>query len=145
MAAASSSGRVPQGEVIMEVGFTAHKTKPSSQTAARTSGVGILHTHLTPDKLENAAVELERRRITRDEAAKAARAMEALEVKAPDAVNGADVDLIVGGRCSLTAGQGARRGQGDGGAGAAGEQGGRCGGTGGVGHGVDIQHALYIH
>jgi hypothetical protein len=49
------------------------------------------------DKLENAVVELERRRITRDEAAKAARAMEALEVKeAPAAVSATDAEYIVG-------------------------------------------------
>lgn len=50
--------------------------------------------------MEDAVVGLERRRITRDEARKAARAMEALEVKktpAP-AVNDAHVKLIVSGR-----------------------------------------------
>lgn len=49
--------------------------------------------------MENAVVELERRRITRDEARKAARAMEALEVKkAPEAAQDeAHVKLIVSG------------------------------------------------
>lgn len=60
-----------------------------------TSRVGKAGVRLMPDKLENAAVELERRRLTRDEAAKAARAVEALDVKAPEPVKGADVDVIV--------------------------------------------------
>lgn len=50
---------------------------------------------LTADKMENAVVELERRRLTRNEALKAARAMEALDVKKPAAVNDAHVKLIV--------------------------------------------------
>ncbi len=44
--------------------------------------------------MENAVVELERRRINRDEARKAAKAMEALDVKKPD-VNAEHVQLLV--------------------------------------------------
>jgi NACalpha-BTF3-like transcription factor len=51
-------------------------------------GVYIKH------KMENAVVELERRRINRDEARKAAKAMEALDVKKPD-VNAEHVQLLV--------------------------------------------------
>lgn len=40
-------------------------------------------------------LDLERRRITRDEAAKASRAMEALEVKPAGAVKADDANLIV--------------------------------------------------
>lgn len=72
----------------------------SSPTVASTSSV-CLRAYQTapltffPDQLENSVVALERRRLTRDEAAKASRAMEALEVKAPAPVNAADADLIV--------------------------------------------------
>ncbi|RSH81674.1 uncharacterized protein EHS24_007857 [Apiotrichum porosum] len=76
MASSSSvpGSRVPQGEVIMDFAD---------------GGQYIKH------QLENSVVALERRRLTRDEAAKASRAMEALEVKAPAPVNAADADLIV--------------------------------------------------
>lgn len=46
------------------------------------------------DKLENAVVELERKKITREEGQKAAKAMEALNVNQPQA-KAEDVDLIV--------------------------------------------------
>ncbi|BEI79679.1 hypothetical protein CcaverHIS002_0102080 [Cutaneotrichosporon cavernicola] len=51
-------------------------------------GVYIKH------KMEDAVVELERRRITRDEARKAAKAMDALDVKKP-VVNAEHVQLLV--------------------------------------------------
>ncbi|WOO83216.1 uncharacterized protein LOC62_05G006739 [Vanrija pseudolonga] len=70
----SSQGRVPQGEVVMDFADGGQYIK---------------------SKLEHSVVELERRRITLDEAAKAARALEALEVKAPAAVKAEDVTLIV--------------------------------------------------
>ncbi|KAL1405798.1 hypothetical protein Q8F55_007475 [Vanrija albida] len=70
----STQPRVPQGEIVMDFADGGQYIK---------------------NKLENSVVELERRRITLDEAAKAARALEALEVKAPDAVKAEDVALLV--------------------------------------------------
>ncbi|BEJ10750.1 hypothetical protein CspHIS471_0101720 [Cutaneotrichosporon sp. HIS471] len=49
---------------------------------------------LSSYKMEDAVVELERRRITRDEARKAAKAMDALDVKKP-VVNAEHVQLLV--------------------------------------------------
>lgn len=48
-----------------------------------------------PDKLEDSALNLERRKIKREEGAKAAKALESLDVKPAEEVKGADVDLIV--------------------------------------------------
>lgn len=60
------------------------------------------HLHLSkveadwnPDKLEDSALNLERRKIKREEGAKAAKALESLDVKPAEEVKGADVDLIV--------------------------------------------------
>lgn len=82
----------------------------SSPMADLTSKVGIHHVSiLTVDKLEDAALDLERRRITRTEEIKASKAMEALEVKQPEPVKSEDVELIVSdqkvgsGRCHLSA------------------------------------------
>ncbi|WWC63540.1 uncharacterized protein I303_106143 [Kwoniella dejecticola CBS 10117] len=83
MAASSSSGRIPQGEVIMDFAD---------------GGQYIKH------KLENAVLEVERRKITKEEGIKAQKAMEALDVKpngsasagaAGGSVKAEDVDLIV--------------------------------------------------
>ncbi|WWC90471.1 uncharacterized protein L201_005407 [Kwoniella dendrophila CBS 6074] len=80
MAASSSSGRIPQGEVIMDFAD---------------GGQYIKH------KLENAVLEVERRKITKEEGIKAQKAMEALDVKPNGAAGGADgvksedVDFIV--------------------------------------------------
>ncbi|WVQ95184.1 hypothetical protein IAU59_002278 [Kwoniella sp. CBS 9459] len=81
MAASSSSGRVPQGEVIMDFADGGSYIK---------------------NKLEDAVLGLERRRITKEEGSKAQKAMQALDVntsgaatdgKAP--VKSEDVDYIV--------------------------------------------------
>ncbi|KAK4686603.1 hypothetical protein P7C73_g3525, partial [Tremellales sp. Uapishka_1] len=72
-AIASSSGRIPQGEVIMDFAD---------------GGSYIKH------KLENAVVELERRRLTKEEGLKASKAMEALSV-VPSAAKAEDVEFIV--------------------------------------------------
>ncbi|OCF35744.1 hypothetical protein I316_02234 [Kwoniella heveanensis BCC8398] len=84
MAASSSSGRVPQGEVIMDFADGGQYIK---------------------NKLEDAVLSLERRRITKEEGAKAQKAMQALDVNksggagvgsdggAP--VKAEDVDFIV--------------------------------------------------
>ncbi|WVQ68499.1 uncharacterized protein L199_006707 [Kwoniella botswanensis] len=80
MAASSSSGRIPQGEVIMDFAD---------------GGQYIKH------KLENAVLEVERRKITKEEGIKAQKAMEALDVKpngvgaGADGVKSEDVDFIV--------------------------------------------------
>lgn len=55
-----------------------------------------------PDKLEDSALNLERRKIKREEGAKAAKALESLDVKPVEEVNAADVDLIVS-RCTISA------------------------------------------
>lgn len=47
------------------------------------------------DRLEDSALNLERRKIKREEGAKAAKALESLDVKPAEEVKGADVDLIV--------------------------------------------------
>lgn len=47
------------------------------------------------DKLEDSALNLERRKIKREEGAKAAKALESLDVKPAEEMKGADVDLIV--------------------------------------------------
>ncbi|WVW85371.1 hypothetical protein I302_107409 [Kwoniella bestiolae CBS 10118] len=77
-AASSSSGRIPQGEVIMDFAD---------------GGQYIKH------KLENAVLEVERRKITKEEGLKAQKAMEALDVKpngsGSDGVKSEDVDFIV--------------------------------------------------
>ncbi|GFZ51880.1 hypothetical protein JCM24511_09648 [Saitozyma sp. JCM 24511] len=72
--ASSSSGRVPQGEVIMEFAD---------------GGSYIKH------KLEHSVLELEKRRITKDEGAKAEKAMKALDIKPVESVNSEDVDFVV--------------------------------------------------
>ncbi|WRT68645.1 uncharacterized protein IL334_005624 [Kwoniella shivajii] len=77
MAASSSSGRIPQGEVIMDFAD---------------GGQYIKH------KLENAVLEIERRKITKEEGLKAQKAMEALDVKPSTTGSGVkseDVDFIV--------------------------------------------------
>ncbi|WWC71340.1 uncharacterized protein I206_105294 [Kwoniella pini CBS 10737] len=80
MAASSSSGRIPQGEVIMDFAD---------------GGQYIKH------KLENAVLEIERRKITKEEGIKAQKAMEALDVKpngttgVSNGVKSEDVDFIV--------------------------------------------------
>ena len=59
---------------------------------------GHYHTDraLVTDKLEKAVLDLERRRITKDEGLKAQKAMDALEVTKPaDGVKAEDVDFIV--------------------------------------------------
>ncbi|EKD01522.1 hypothetical protein A1Q2_04083 [Trichosporon asahii var. asahii CBS 8904] len=69
----ASAGRVPQGEVIMD----------------------IVEADRNTDKLEDSALNLERRKIKREEGAKAAKALESLDVKPAEEMKGADVDLIV--------------------------------------------------
>ncbi|CAD6580682.1 MAG: hypothetical protein TREMPRED_002804 [Tremellales sp. Tagirdzhanova-0007] len=90
-AASSSSGRIPQGEVIMDVRIATRRqlsTNPFEQFAD--GGSYIKH------KLENAVLALERRRITKEEGLKAQRAMEALEVgKSDTGVKSEDVGFIV--------------------------------------------------
>jgi hypothetical protein len=55
-----------------------------------------LHALLTfPDKLENSVLELEKRRITKDEGAKAEKAMKALDIKPVESVKSEDVDFVV--------------------------------------------------
>lgn len=104
--ASSSSGRVPQGEVVMEVGFMRYQVCVRADVAVRRWRV-IYQALVQPpqaddvgaqlrcvDKLENAVVELERKKITREEGQKAAKAMEALNVNQTSA-KAEDVDLIV--------------------------------------------------
>ncbi|WVR09392.1 hypothetical protein IAU60_006459 [Kwoniella sp. DSM 27419] len=77
MAATSSSGRVPQGEVIMDFADGGQYVK---------------------QKLEDAVLALERRRITKEEGSKAQKAMEALDVgkgSGSDGLKAEDVDYIV--------------------------------------------------
>ncbi|WVF67608.1 hypothetical protein IAT40_002366 [Kwoniella sp. CBS 6097] len=82
MAASSSSGRVPQGEVIMDFADGGQYIK---------------------NKLEDAVLSIERRRITKEEGSKAQKAMQALDVNKPGAgagtegpaVKAEDVDFIV--------------------------------------------------
>ncbi|WVQ79689.1 hypothetical protein IAT38_001789 [Cryptococcus sp. DSM 104549] len=73
--ASSSTGRVPQGEVIMDFAD---------------GGSYIKH------KLEESVLEIEKRKITKEEGLKAQKAMEALEVgKAPSGAKPEDVQYIV--------------------------------------------------
>ncbi|EJT50482.1 hypothetical protein A1Q1_00223 [Trichosporon asahii var. asahii CBS 2479] len=69
----ASAGRVPQGEVIMDFADGGSYVK---------------------NKLEDSALNLERRKIKREEGAKAAKALESLDVKPAEEMKGADVDLI---------------------------------------------------
>ncbi|KAK8854589.1 hypothetical protein IAR55_003328 [Kwoniella newhampshirensis] len=75
--ASSSTGRVPQGEVIMDFADGGSYVK---------------------QKLEDAVLEIEKRRITKEEGAKAQKAMQALDVgkaSSVPGVKGEDVDYIV--------------------------------------------------
>ncbi|ORY35827.1 hypothetical protein BCR39DRAFT_512427 [Naematelia encephala] len=73
--AASSSGRVPQGEVIMDFAD---------------GGSYIKH------RLENAVLELERRRIEKEKAQNAAKAVEALDLSnGNSSVKPQDVDFVI--------------------------------------------------
>ncbi|KAL7422400.1 hypothetical protein Q5752_003046 [Cryptotrichosporon argae] len=72
--ASSSSGRIPQGEVIMEFADGGQYIR---------------------NKLENAVIELERRRIEKSEGLKASRALEALEVAPADAAKEEHMAFIV--------------------------------------------------
>ena len=57
--------------------------------------VKIVEADRNTDKLEDSALNLERRKIKREEGAKAAKALESLDVKPAEEMKGADVDLIV--------------------------------------------------
>jgi hypothetical protein len=107
--ASSSTGRVPQGEVIMDVSCSVFGVVALANHAQFADG-GSYIKRLSPsrplgeylslgiDKLENAVLDLERRRITRDEGSKAQRAMEALELgKGPSSgtAKPEDVEFIV--------------------------------------------------
>ncbi|RXK42284.1 hypothetical protein M231_00274 [Tremella mesenterica] len=74
MAGSSSSGRLPQPEVIMDFADGGTYIK---------------------DKLESAVLQLEKRRLMKEEGTKAQRAMEALEVKPVIDSKSEDVDLAV--------------------------------------------------